>query len=37
VQQVRLFGKRIKARSRFAYYAIQWVVFGGLLLWWLWP
>lgn len=37
VQQVRLFGKRIKARSRFAYYAIQWVLFGGLLLWWLWP
>ena len=37
VQQVRLFGKRIKARSRFAYYAIQWIVFGGLLVWWLWP
>lgn len=37
VQQVRLFGKRIKARSRLAYYGIQWVVFGGLLVWWLWP
>ncbi|MBV8034270.1 MAG: aspartyl/asparaginyl beta-hydroxylase domain-containing protein [Pelomonas sp.] len=35
VQQVRLFGKRIKARSRFAYYGLQWLIFGGLLLWWL--
>ena len=37
VQKVRLLGKRIKARSRFAYYGIQWLVFGGLLLWWLMP
>lgn len=37
VQQVRLFGKRIKARSRFAYYGLQWLIFGGLLVWWLWP
>jgi beta-hydroxylase len=35
VQVVRLWGKRVKARSRFAYYAIQWVVFGGLLALWL--
>jgi beta-hydroxylase len=35
VQQVRLFGKRIKAKSRFAYYGLQWLIFGGLLLWWL--
>lgn len=37
VQRVRLFGKRIKARSRLAYYGLQWLIFGGLLLWWLWP
>lgn len=37
VQQVRMFGKRIKARSRFAYYGLQWLIFGGLLVWWLWP
>lgn len=37
VQQVRLFGKRIKARSRFAYYGLQWLIFGGLLVWWLMP
>lgn len=35
VQQVRLFGKRIKARSRFAYYGLQWLIFGGLFAWWL--
>lgn len=37
VQKVRLFGKRIKAKSRFAYYGLQWLIFGGLLLWWLMP
>lgn len=37
VQQVRMFGKRIKARSRLAYYGLQWLIFGGLLAWWLWP
>ncbi|PTT93429.1 lipid A hydroxylase LpxO [Pelomonas sp. HMWF004] len=37
VQQVRMFGKRIKARSRLAYYGLQWLIFGGLLIWWLWP
>lgn len=36
VQQVRLFGKRIKARSRPVYYALKWLLFGGLLGWWLW-
>ena len=35
VQQVRLLGKRIKARSRFAYYGLQWLIFGGLFAWWL--
>lgn len=35
VQQVRLFGKRIKARSRFAYYGLQWLIFGGLFVWWI--
>jgi beta-hydroxylase len=28
---VRLFGKRIKARSRFAYYALKWLLIGGVL------
>lgn len=37
VQQVRLLGKRIKAKSRFAYYGLQWLIFGGLIVWWLWP
>ncbi len=35
VQQVRLLGKRIKARSRFGYYVLKWLLFGGLLAWWL--
>ena len=35
VQQVRLVGKRIKARSRFAYYGLQWLIFGGLFVWWM--
>ena len=35
VQQVRMFGKRIKAKSRLAYYGLQWLIFGGLLVWWL--
>jgi len=35
VQAVRLFGKRIKARSRFGYYALKWLVFGGPIVWWL--
>ncbi|MBV8503301.1 MAG: aspartyl/asparaginyl beta-hydroxylase domain-containing protein [Paucibacter sp.] len=36
IQQVRLFAKRIKARSRLAYYVLKWILFGGLLGWWLW-
>ncbi|RTL15011.1 MAG: aspartyl/asparaginyl beta-hydroxylase domain-containing protein [Burkholderiales bacterium] len=35
VQQVRLLGKRIKASSRFAYYGLQWLIFGGLFVWWM--
>ncbi|WP_235088527.1 aspartyl/asparaginyl beta-hydroxylase domain-containing protein [Chromobacterium sp. Beijing] len=35
VQAVRLFGKRIKAQSRLGYYALKWLLFGGLLLGWL--
>lgn len=35
VQQVRLLGKRIKARSRLGYYLLKWLLFGGLLVWWL--
>jgi beta-hydroxylase len=31
VYHVRLFGKRIKARSRFAYYALKWALIGGIL------
>jgi beta-hydroxylase len=37
IQQVRLLGKRIKARSRPIYYMLKWLMFGGLLVWWLWP
>lgn len=33
VYQVRLLGKRLKARSRFAYYCVKYVLFGGLLYW----
>ncbi|MDE2079736.1 MAG: aspartyl/asparaginyl beta-hydroxylase domain-containing protein [Burkholderiales bacterium] len=36
IQVVRLWGKRVKARSRFAYYGLQWLIFGGLLVLWLW-
>lgn len=35
VQRVRLLGKRIKARSRFGYYLLKWLLFGGPILWWL--
>ncbi len=35
VQVVRLWGKRVKARSRFTYYALKWLLFGGLLALWL--
>ncbi len=35
VQVVRLWGKRVKARSRLGYYALKWLLFGGPLLWWL--
>jgi beta-hydroxylase len=31
VQAVRLAGKRIKAQSRFTYYLLKWLLFGGLL------
>ncbi|MDN3922926.1 aspartyl/asparaginyl beta-hydroxylase domain-containing protein [Roseateles violae] len=34
VQQARLAGKRIKARSRLGYYLLKWLLFGGPLLWW---
>ncbi len=30
--RVRLQGKRVKARSRFAYYALKWAFFGGIFL-----
>jgi beta-hydroxylase len=29
--RIRLMGKRLKARSRFAYYTLKWAVFGGFL------
>jgi beta-hydroxylase len=29
--RIRLMGKRLKARSRFAYYMLKWAVFGGFL------
>jgi beta-hydroxylase len=35
IQVVRLWGKRVKDRSRFGYYALQWLLFGGPLAWWL--
>lgn len=35
VQAVRLAGKRIKAKSRFVYYLLKWLLFGGLLAWFL--
>ncbi|MBV8464528.1 MAG: aspartyl/asparaginyl beta-hydroxylase domain-containing protein [Burkholderiales bacterium] len=35
IQRVRLLGKRIKARSRLAYYALKWLLFGGPLVVWL--
>jgi beta-hydroxylase len=31
VQAVRLAGKRIKAQSRFTYYLLKWLLFGGIL------
>ena len=31
--QVRLVGKRLKAKSRFAYYAVKYAIIGGLLYW----
>lgn len=33
----RLLNKRLKARSRFAYYGLQWLLIGGFLLWLFWP
>lgn len=36
VQAVRLFGKRIKARSRFGYYVLKWLLFGVPVVLWLW-
>ncbi len=35
VQQFRLWAKRVKARSRFTYYLLKWLLFGGLLALWL--
>ncbi|MBV8603730.1 MAG: aspartyl/asparaginyl beta-hydroxylase domain-containing protein [Pelomonas sp.] len=35
VQQFRLFGKRIKARNRTLYYALKWLLFGGIIAAWL--
>ena len=36
VQAVRLFGKRIKARNRFGYYVLKWLLFGVPVVLWLW-
>jgi beta-hydroxylase len=33
VQVVRLAGKKIKAKSRFWYYVLKWILFGGLIAW----
>ncbi len=33
----RLWNKRLKARSRFAYYGLQWLLIGGALVWLFWP
>lgn len=33
IQRVRLVGKKIKAWNRTAYYALKWLIFGGLFLW----
>ncbi|PRP72184.1 aspartyl beta-hydroxylase [Chromobacterium amazonense] len=35
IQQVRLFGKKIKAQSRFAYYLLKWLLLGGPIVLWL--
>ena len=35
IQVIRLWGKRVKARSRFAYYVLKWLLFGVPLVWWL--
>lgn len=35
VQRLRLFGKRIKARSRFGYYLLKWLLLGGPVALWL--
>ncbi|MBV8045895.1 MAG: aspartyl/asparaginyl beta-hydroxylase domain-containing protein [Paludibacterium sp.] len=35
VQQLRLFGKRIKARNRFAYYCLKWLLLAGPIVLWL--
>ena len=37
VQQWRLKAKALKARSRATYYALKWLLLGGLVAWWLWP
>ncbi|MBV8466205.1 MAG: aspartyl/asparaginyl beta-hydroxylase domain-containing protein [Burkholderiales bacterium] len=37
IQQVRLAGKRLKAKSRFWYYVAKWIILGGpIVLWLLW-
>ena len=35
IQVIRLWGKRVKARSRFGYYVLKWLLFGVPLAWWL--
>ncbi|MDY0748574.1 aspartyl/asparaginyl beta-hydroxylase domain-containing protein [Paucibacter sp. R3-3] len=35
VQQFRLWAKGVKQRSRLLYYVLKWLLFGGLLAWWL--
>jgi beta-hydroxylase len=31
VYHVRLFGKAVKAKSKFAYYTLKWLLIGGIL------
>ncbi|UTH75271.1 lipid A hydroxylase LpxO [Chromobacterium sp. IIBBL 290-4] len=35
IQQLRLFGKKIKAQSRFTYYLLKWLLLGGPIVLWL--
>jgi beta-hydroxylase len=35
IQQLRLFGKKIKASNRFAYYCLKWLIMGGPIALWL--